>query len=670
MKKNFLLSVLAVSAIPLFADVKMPAIFSDHAVLQKSSATVVFGKADVNEKVTVKYGNASATAVADKNGRFEVTLDLSKDDGKSKKLLIEGKNKVVINDVITGDVWLAAGQSNMQFRIEKSLNGKAVAKKSANDSLRTFKFRFNGKLDASQGECNGVWFVASPRKTGTFSAVAYYFGRKINAETNRNIGLVDPAWGSSSIESWMSNETLMKKSTPAIAKMAKEEIAKYETYDANLAEYIKKYEAWAKDCARAESSDTVVPPEKAKWSNRKTIFGSINGDGVVWFRKKITINKKDVAYGKVKVGIGCPNAPVDLFIDGKKAGAFSLSQAKSGAFFRLSVPATVLSVGEHEITLKVNARDDKFSFGRSFFFGNHQEERNWQICREKNYAKLTAEQSKAKPADIPKKELVQKVPTTIWNGMMTHIVPYTMTGVIWYQGEANSKVTHSIHYADHQKAFVEQLRREFRNPVLPYYTVQLTSYMSKSSDPADFGHWPELRRQQEITSRLVPNTSHVTIIDCGESRDIHPIDKQPVGERLANVALANVYGKKDVCWQSPVAVKAEKTGALVKVSFENTYGGLVAKPLDDFYWVNRTSKVKAKLVRNSPTAAVEGFAVCGKDGKWFWADKADIDGSSVIVSSSKVSDPVAVHYAWQNNPTCNLFSKGGLPVSSFKFELK
>ena len=94
MKKNFLLSVLAVSAIPLFADVKMPAIFSDHAVLQKSSATVVFGKAYVNEKVTVKYGNASAAAVADKNGRFEVTLDLSKDDGKSKKLLIEGKNKI------------------------------------------------------------------------------------------------------------------------------------------------------------------------------------------------------------------------------------------------------------------------------------------------------------------------------------------------------------------------------------------------------------------------------------------------------------------------------------------------------------------------------------------------------------------------------------------------
>ena len=655
----------------LLADVKLPAVFSDHAVLQKSAKTAVFGTADPGEKVSVTYGNAFASAVAGKDGKWLVDLDLSKDDGKSKILSVSGKNKLTIKDVITGEVWLAAGQSNMAFQMQKSLNAKEEIKNSENPRIRTFKAERHGSLDPAVTKHKGSWIVASTRRTSMFSAVGYHFAKKVTAETGLTVGLIDPAWGSSSIESWMSSETLMKKSTPEVAASAKRDIERYTSYDAKLAEYVAAYNKWAADCGRIDDGKSTAPPADAKWSKRKNIFGGISGNGVLWFRKKITVKKSDYnPQKKIIFTIGCPGAPVDFYLDGKKIASFPLEAAVEGKFFRVPVSASEVAPGEHEMTLRVNAACVRFSFGRYFYAGRNQNNHiNWEMCREKNYPKLTKAQIKSMPASIGKKTLVQKTPTMIWNAMMIPMVPYTMRGVIWYQGESNSRVEYSKLYSEHQRAFVEQLRNEFRNPDLYYYTVQLAPYKKKSSDPADAGTWPELRRQQEITSLTVKNAYHVQIIDVGEAGDIHPIDKTTVGQRLANVALANVYGKKDVQWKNPRPVKAVRQGASVRLTFVDIYAGLEARKLDDFHWVNRTKNIKAKLVPNSPGSEVEGFAICGKDGKWVWAN-AKIEGADVIVSSPAVKEPVAVRYAWQDNPTCNLFSKSGIPVSSFNVSVK
>ena len=670
MKKSVIAITLA-AASSLLADVTMPKLFSDHAVLQRSNATAVFGKADVGEKVSVNYAGVSASTVADKDGKWLVRLDLSKDDGKSKTLEIRGKNTISIKDVITGDVWLASGQSNMAFKLENSLDADKFIKSSANPALRVFKVVRHASLDAAKGRCEGFWRIASPAETGSFSAVAYHFGRKVYAETKQNIGLLTPAWGSSSIEAWMSYDSLMNNTNPAAAKIAKKFIDDYVSYDEKLAVYVKKYEKWLDDCKLRDSAKSSAPPADAKWVKRETVFGNIKGGGILWFRKNINFTAEDTTVKRMSVWLGCPNAPAEFYLDGKKLGTFSIAEAKSGEFFKVMLYPPKLGAGNHEFLVKVDAAEDTFSFGRSFYLGtNHNNFTGWEMCRESDYVKLTKAQRKARPAAIPRKKIIQQLPTAIWNGTLSHFVPYTLKGAIWYQGETNCTALLSVHYADHLRAFIEQLRREFQNPGLPFYAVQLPSYTQKSADPADAGYWPEVRRGQEIVSKTVPNTALAAIIDYGEAGDSHPLAKQPVGERLANIALANVYGKTDVQWKNPTAVKAEKNGSSVKVFFEGTYGGLEAHAFDEYYWVKRSKGVKAKLVRNTPDTQVEGFAVCGKDGKWFWADKADIDGDCVIVSSSKVQEPAAVRYAWQNNPTCNLYSKAGLPVSSFRFELK
>ena len=173
-----LLLLSAAAAVP--GDVKVPAIFSDHAVLQKSSATAVFGMASPGEKVTVSYGGISASGAADKNGRFLVRLDLSKCDGSSRDLVFKAGNTVISKDVITGDVWLCAGQSNMRFIMRSVLNAEEEIRNSGNDRIRNFVVKnpqpfASGNAGAKSAMfAVGSWQKASPENTASFSAAGYF----------------------------------------------------------------------------------------------------------------------------------------------------------------------------------------------------------------------------------------------------------------------------------------------------------------------------------------------------------------------------------------------------------------------------------------------------------------------------------------------------------------
>ena len=154
------------------------------------------------------------------------------------------------------------------------------------------------------------------------------------------------------------------------------------------------------------------------------------------------------------------------------------------------------------------------------------------------------------------------------------------------------------------------------------------------------------------------------LIDVGEEKDIHPLDKKTVGDRLAALALAKDYGRNVPC-EGPRCKAVKVEGKAIRVAFDAIGGGLVAKPLPETYPVANARKKSAPLVRNSPASELEGFALCGEDGKWVWAD-AKIDGDSVVVTSAKVPAPKRVRYAWGNNPTCNLYNKEGFPAVPFQ----
>jgi len=258
--------------------------------------------------------------------------------------------------------------------------------------------------------------------------------------------------------------------------------------------------------------------------------------------------------------------------------------------------------------------------------------------------KKAAEKAKAEGGKIPRRPGAPfgpgnpHSPAGLYNAMIAPLIPYGIGGAIWYQGESNA--SRAYQYRKLFPAMIQNWRNDWGQDKFPFLFVQLANFMAVKAEPADSA-WAELREAQLMTLAL-PNTGMAVIIDIGEADDIHPKNKQDVGKRLALWALARSYGK-ELVYSGPIYKSMEIDVEKIILHFDHIGGGLVA----------------------GPDEPLKGFAIAGADRKFVWAD-AKIDGDSVVVSSSEVSTPVAVRYAWADNPVCNLYNKEGLPASPFR----
>ncbi len=230
------------------------------------------------------------------------------------------------------------------------------------------------------------------------------------------------------------------------------------------------------------------------------------------------------------------------------------------------------------------------------------------------------------------------ITTVLFNGMISPLLPFAIKGAIWYQGESNAD--RAYQYRKLLPAMIADWRARFGEGDFPFYIVQLAAYKATNAEPRE-NDWAELREAQALTARTVGNSGLAVTIDIGDAKDIHPKDKVDVGKRLALCALANAYGKK-VEFSGPWYKSMKKTDKGIRIAFDHVDGGLIAKGGD-----------------------LKGFAIAGEDHKFVWAD-AVVDGKTVLVSSPNVAKPVAVRYAWDSNPVCNLFNEAGLPAVPFR----
>jgi len=230
------------------------------------------------------------------------------------------------------------------------------------------------------------------------------------------------------------------------------------------------------------------------------------------------------------------------------------------------------------------------------------------------------------------------MPAVLYNGMIAPVAPLAVTGAIWYQGEANAG--RAQQYRRLLPAMIADWRRSFGQGDFPFYIVSLAAFMERKTTPGE-DDWAELRAAQDFTAHTVPNSGLAVAIDIGDADNIHPVDKKEVGERLALVALGRHYGK-NLPYSGPRFASMERMPGALRLTFTHTDGGLVVKG--------------GKLGE---------FSICGEDRVWHWAD-ARIVGDTVVVSSSEVSSPVAVRYAWQSNPQATLYNGAGLPAIPFE----
>ncbi|MBT3604729.1 MAG: sialate O-acetylesterase [Candidatus Latescibacteria bacterium] len=257
--------------------------------------------------------------------------------------------------------------------------------------------------------------------------------------------------------------------------------------------------------------------------------------------------------------------------------------------------------------------------------------------------KIASDSLKALGQKVPRRPRTPQAPnhphrpSVLYNGMIAPLIPYAIQGAIWYQGESNAG--RAYQYRTLFPTMIHNWRADWGQGAFPFLFVQLANYRKIEENPVE-SNWAELREAQQMALSL-PNTGQAVIIDIGETDNIHPKNKQDVGLRLALAAEAQVYGKNNP-FSGPIYKSMQIENDKIRITFDHSNGGL---------------KKKGK--------ALTGFAIAGVDKKFVWAD-ATIEGNSVIVSSREIINPVAVRYAWANNPICNLYNGANLPASPFR----
>jgi sialate O-acetylesterase len=530
MKQQTTIFSLALALVPLaaFADIKPASLFTDNMVIQRETKAPVWGWADPGETVSVTGSwGGSATATADASGKWRVDLE-TPPAGGPHTITLEGKNKLVVDNVLSGDVWLCSGQSNMEWPVAKAKNPEEEAQGADHPRIRHFRVQKNASPDPAD-DCTGQWVVCAPDTVKDFSATAYFTGRELEKALDVPIGLLVSSWGGTCVEAW------------------------------------------------TDGTEQTADPIAAK-------------------RK----------------------AELDA-----KAGKYS--------------PETAAAAHERKLKL-------------------------WE--EQVAAAKAANKRPPRRPLPPQDPRSSQKYPGRLYNGMIVPLLPYAIKGAVWYQGESNAQALRAAgakrdkdaagsaeawEMARHYRVQLDRMVRNWRKAwgsEFPFFAVQLPDFRAPQKNPVENSDaWPLIRESVVHVAENTPGVFTATMLGLGEEKNIHPSDKQGVGQRMASTILNKTYGKDTPT--TPFLVSSAIEGDKIMLEFAFTGSGLEAAG-------EKTG----------------GFAIAGEDKNFVWAEAEilpDGGGKRVAVSSPQIKNPVAVRYAWADNPaTANLQSKEGFPASPFR----
>lgn len=631
MKKTVIFIFLLISVLAN-ANIRMPLIFSDGMVLQRDKQIPIWGFADANESVEIHFNKQVKKTTADKNGKWTVNLSAEKAGGPFE-LTIIGKNKITIKNVLVGEVWICSGQSNMEFQVFKTMNGEKEIADANYPMIRHFGVAQDLSGTPKDDLKQGKWEEANKKNVGNFTAVGYYFARKLYAELKIPIGIINTSWGGTNVETWTSREAFenspdFKAMIADVPTLNVDSISKL--YARKMKERVEKIQGNPVSCDNEDSFKELSFNDNSwgelntpsLWENQP--LGDL--DGVVWMRKTITLTADDLK-NKAVLSLAKIDDEDITYINGIEIGRNTQYDLKRV----YSVPGNVLKEGKNVIAVRIVDNS-----GGGGIYGEAQD------------LKLNIG-SKSIPLDGKWKFRVIVVktalspnsyPSLLYNAMVNPLVPYGIQGVLWYQGEAN--VWRAAEYKKSFPLMITDWRTKFKQGNFPFYFVQLSTFDEFGGNSEKGSRWAELREAQSETLK-VPNTGMAVTTDIGNAKDIHPTNKQDIGLRLAAIAMNNIYGKKQV-HSGPTYKSQEIKGNQIVLTFDNIGSGL-----------STPNNVELK-----------GFEIAGVD-KVFHSAKAIIKDNKVIVSNDQVQSPLAVHYGWADDDTAiNLFNKEKFPASPFR----
>ena len=642
-------------------NLELSELFSDNMVLQQNSSTPIWGWATPGTEIKVQtsWGQKAKTTTS-KDGKWKLIFKTPRTNGKPQSLTVSTNDStIVLNNVLLGEVWLCSGQSNMEMPVsgwlpnDPLLNSEKEIKEANYPAIRMFTVKRNKSFTPIE-TCEGTWEVCNPENVPNFSATAYFFGRKLHNELNVPIGLIHSSWSGSPAQSWVETDFV-------------EKVEGFEDIKQKIAKATDKsslYNKWLVTLKRRDQSNFIRSKEfnlvdkhfqgimnqdydDSKWDSVYTntmdkVFERDNFNGMIWFRQEFIFDG-DINSDDYQIYLGKVEDLNTTFINGIQVGRKE-NWGDNNKPQQYAIPKGVLKKGKNVLAVRVI---DVWGTGGLLSQSSIKNKNGnviqllhngWKylptaiLLNEDFYVLNDGFNGIENPA---KDQLVlnSHTPTVLYNAMIAPLIPYTIKGAIWYQGEtniANAKQYHTLF-----PAVFNSWRSKWRIGDFPFYYVQLASFNYGSNKVTEL-------REAQFETLNKKNVGMAVTMDVGSATTIHPANKQDVGKRLALWALAKTYGKSNIVYSGPLYKSVTFSGSKAIVSFNQIGTGLY-----------------------SPDSKLNFFEIAGSD-KVFYTATAIIKDNKVIVQSNNVAVPKIVRFAWSDKAMPNFFNKEGLPASPFR----
>ena len=675
----------------------LPALFSDGMVLQRESKVSIWGKSKPHQEIEIvaSWGNRSKST-SDINGDWEIALKTKNAGGPHSIDITSQTEKITINDVLIGEVWLAAGQSNMEMDFDYCCNStdkSDIEVSTANyQNIRMFNVKKHLSYKPTKN-IKGEWTAAIGAKILPFSAVGYFFAKKMHNELNIPIGIIHASWGGSRAEAWASHDVIktitnynkeINEFEEIIKKnqSARDWFSKFKSIplpsgnmDLLLGEFLRVkapdldyLSYYINDWNNLDQilKNQIIKPNKINWSqlNKSNLVDkeikTENFSGLTLFKNIFQIeNPNETLYLNIKPEDNMPWGlwEYDIYINGHKVASSLLGKNKNDYQYSKSstdynIDSDYLIEGDNQFIVRViglsrlgnisifSAQRSKIKFKGQWKYNILAEEFFQIEDYQYPYTSLFFyENNNIDFSKIPQRVVVNHHTIgSLFNGMLNPIIPYKIKGIIWYQGETNAEKGGP--QFDNYKELMPKIIKDWRDRwgyEFPFYFAQIAPYFNYN------GISPYFRDAQSDLLK-VSNTGMVVTLDIGENYDIHPSNKHDVGERFSRLVLKNEYAK-DIISSGPLFRSSEIDKNKIILNFDHIGSGLLLKEERQEFEIAGFDKIyiKAHVINNK---------------------------NHLEVYSEKVRNPVYVRYAWSDTSSASLFNFEGLPASSFSTELE
>lgn len=651
-KTSLALLTMSLPLLTLEAEVSTPRFISDGMMLQRGGTARIWGKADPGEAVTVTFLKKKYSTTSGDDGRWSVDIPTTKlkKGGGPYTLQI---NDRTLQDVWVGDVWLCSGQSNMDLHCARLVDlYKQEFDTYTNPAIHLVQTGRNPSIGELKDDVDAggfyAWESLAPERVGHWSGIGYFFAREMYDRTGGvPQGIISASMGGSDIAAWCSEEVLAEKAPYKIEEMNYFLEEGYRQRAGELSRAIGPTYSRLRDeqDPGLKGQWMAADIDLSEWEDFDQFAPRI-GDkygrpwvGSLWLRREFDVPADMVGKDSL-LRLGCMVDADVTYVNGVKVGETGYQYPPR----KYTLPEGLIKAGRNVVTVRLMSGGAPMSFVpekpyKLIFHGGKEIslEGQWKLRR-----------GVMMPNQPGVRGVSNATGTSLYSNVIHPLLPYRVAGILWYQGESNAGRDAEYHRL--LPAMITDWRKSYGE--VPAIIFGLANHQQRHADANTRSGLAAMREAQRLSANELSGAAYVNMIDLGEWNDIHPLNKREAARRAALQMQRLYLGNNKEVSEGPAYQGVRFADGKAHVSFrQGTAIGLEIRPATPH-------SIK------DPLMVSNGFSIAGDDGVFLWAE-AEVDGEEVVIWSPEVTNPVAVRYAWDDDPIVTLYNAAGLPAASF-----